>query len=247
MQTTVRQTASRLAIQSALQRYNAGNDSVENFSRTGDDMDAVFTGDGDARLAVQAKFYRANTSDFAVYNRTKSGMQGVLLPYKTPEGADVYFGDVPYGYPPDLYPKFTTFQDATSNQTLAQYDGRNITTSNYLLSGPYHVNSSLSLLSITMPIINNTSSIDTLGWLTAVLDAGLISRVVNAMEGLDESGLTMIIGPNNGTNKFPEGAKYTENGMAAEKESVRFVLPPTNRPMVQRHAKFVKASPRRTM
>jgi len=238
MQTTVRQTASRLAIQSALQRYNAGNDTIENFSRTGDDMDAVFTGDGDARLAVQAKFYRANTSDFAIFNRTKRGMQEVLLPYKTPEGTDVYFGDIPYGYPPDLYPKFATYQEPVSNQTLAQYDGRNITTSKYLLSGPFHVNGSLSLISITMPIINNTSSIETLGWLTAVLDAGLITRVVNALEGLDESGLTMIIGPDNVTNKFPEGAKYGEDGTATENESVRFVMPPTNRPLVQRHTEF---------
>jgi osomolarity two-component system sensor histidine kinase SLN1 len=238
MQTTVRQTASRLAIQSALLRYNSGNTSRENWSRTADDMDAVFTGDGDARLAVQAKFYRANTSDFDVYHRTKREMMEVLLPYKAPDGADVRFGDEQYGYPPALYPRFSVYQDPANNQTLASFDGRNITPSNYLLSGPFHINDSLSLISITMPIINNTSSIDTLGWLTAVLDAGLISRVVNALEGLDNSGLTMIVGPNNATNKFPEGSKFDEDGKAAETESVRFLLPPTNRAEVQRHTKF---------
>jgi osomolarity two-component system sensor histidine kinase SLN1 len=237
MQTTVRQTASRLAIQSALQRYNNnGNDSASNWSRTKDDLDAVFTGDGDARLAVQVTFYAANSSDFGIYSQTKDGMQGVLLPYKTPDGADVHFGDAQYGYPPELYPKFTTYRDPVSKQMLARYEGRNITSTNHLLSGPFNVNSTLSLISITMPIINNTSSIDTLGWLTAVLDAGLISRVVNALEGLDDSGLTMIFGPNNVTNRFPEGARFDQDGRAANEESVRFVLPPTNRNVEPRHA-----------
>ncbi|KAF2681081.1 hypothetical protein K458DRAFT_310480 [Lentithecium fluviatile CBS 122367] len=238
MQTTVRQTASRLAIQSALQRYNAGNNTSNNWQRTGDDLDAVFTGDGDARLAVQVKFYAANSSAVPIYSRTKEGMRGVLMPYKAPDGKDVYFGDDDYGFPPDLYPNFTPYEDPANSQTLASYDGRNVTPRNYLLSGPFSVNSTLSLVSITMPIINNTSSIDTLGWLTAVLDAGLISRVVNALEGLDDSGLTMVFGPNNATNRFPEGSRFDEAGVASEHESVRFVLPPTNRVVAQRHADF---------
>jgi osomolarity two-component system sensor histidine kinase SLN1 len=238
MQTTVRQTASRLAIQSALQRYNAGNTSESNFSRTGDDLDAVFTGDGDARLVVQARIYGASSPDTIAYERTKAEMEGVTMPYKASNGSDVFLGQQPEGYPPSLYPNFTSIQDLDNNQALASFDGRNITASSYLLSGPYHINSSLSLISITMPIINNTSSIDTLGWLTAVLDAGLISRVVNALEGLDDTGLTMIIGPDNSTNKFPEGAKYDQKGDPAENEEIKFVLPPTNRSAASRHTDF---------
>lgn len=211
MQTTVRQTASRLAIQSALQRYYAGNLSDSNWARTRDDFTAVFAGDGEARLAIQARVYAKNTSDLTLLSITADTLQGLQLPFTKPDGENATLGDDEYGFVPELYPKFTTVPttiNATYNQTFATFDGRPINRDSYLLSGPYQVNSTLSLISITMPIINNTSSIDTLGWLTTVLDAGLITRVVNSMEGLDNSGLTMIFGPDNATNSFPTGVLY---------------------------------------
>jgi osomolarity two-component system sensor histidine kinase SLN1 len=101
---------------------------------------------------------------------------------------------------------------------------------NYLLMGPYVVNDTLSLISITMPIINNTSSIDTLGWLTVVLNARLINDVVDAQEGLDDSGVTMIFAPNNVTNKFADGVMYnSRHPDPPEDQSVRFLVPPTER------------------
>jgi osomolarity two-component system sensor histidine kinase SLN1 len=81
-----------------------------------------------------------------------------------------------------------------------------------------------------MPIINNTSNIETLGWLTAVLDAHLIVDVVNAMEGLDRTGLTMLFGPDNAVNKFTDGVTYrSQNPKPPENEAVKFILPPTPR------------------
>jgi osomolarity two-component system sensor histidine kinase SLN1 len=249
MQTTLRQTASRLAIQTALRRYSVdGNTSDSNWDRARDDFDAVFVGEGDARLAVQARLYPSNTSDFYIFNRTVDSMKGIVLPYKDPEGKDVHFGDAPNGYPPDLYPKYTAFQrnvtvaGNTENQWFATFNGREISSSSQLFSGPFRINSTLSLVSITMPIINNTSSIDTMGWLTVVLDAGLIARVVNALEGLDDSGLTMIIGSDNSTNKFPTGTLYSAQGDPNEEEAVSFVLPPTNRTGADRHKAFAMAS-----
>jgi len=196
MQTSVRQTASRLAIQAALQRYyDFNNDTTQNWSRAKDDFNAVFTGDGDARLLVQARVYRRNTSEFGVLNITKDNMQGLVLPYSTPDGSPALFGDDQNGFIPELYPRFDPFTipiNSSFRQTKATYNGRLLDAHNFLLSGPYHVNDTLSLISITMPIINNTSSIDTLGWLTAVLDANLVQKVVNALEGLQDSGLTMV-------------------------------------------------------
>ncbi|KAF2638384.1 hypothetical protein P280DRAFT_83743 [Massarina eburnea CBS 473.64] len=246
MQTTLRQTGSRLAIQSALRRYNVdGNNSDANWDRTRDDFDAVFVGEGDARLAVQTRVYPSNTSDFYIFDRTATAMSdGVKMPYNDSNGKEVFFGDEPNGYPDELYPKFTPFQrqsrsgSQTADQWYATYNGREISATNFLFSGPYHVNTTLSLVSITMPIINNTSSIDTLGWVTVVLDAGLITRVVDALEGLDDTGLTMIIGPANTTNKFPTGVLYSQPGHADEKESVSFVLPPTNRSGEERHKTY---------
>lgn len=198
MQTTVRQTASRLAIQAALQRYYAGNSSDSNWSRTRDDFDAVFSGDGDARLAVQARVYPRdtfNTSDIVLLSVTADTLEGMKLPYTTPDGRNATFGDPIYGFIPELYPRVNTYEvpyNSTFNQTFATYHGQQIDRNTYLLSGPVRVNSTLSLISITMPIINNTSSIETLGWLTTVLDAGLITRVVNGLEGLDDTGLTLV-------------------------------------------------------
>ncbi|KAK7181929.1 hypothetical protein DPSP01_009524 [Paraphaeosphaeria sporulosa] len=235
METTVRQTASRLAIQSALQRYNnLGNNTVENWSRARDDLDAIFTGEGDARLAVQAKLYPKNSSDIALIAMTKGTLQGLHLP-DTPNGDTVFFGDNS-SFIPELYPKFRTYANRVNGsftQWFAEYDGRQIHADSFLVSGPYAVNDSLSLISITMPIINNTSSIDTLGWLTTVLDANLIQKVVNALEGLDQTGLTIILGPNNATNMFPAGVVLNED--APESESIRFVLPPTKRQGQARH------------
>jgi osomolarity two-component system sensor histidine kinase SLN1 len=125
---------------------------------------------------------------------TKTTLQGLQLPYDGSNGEPVVFGDNS-SFIPELYPKFRTYGDRVNGsfvQWFADYNGRAIDADSFLVMGPYAVNDSLSLLSITMPIINNTSSIDTLGWLTTVLDANLIQKVVNALEGLDESGLTIV-------------------------------------------------------
>lgn len=195
METSVRQTTSRLAIQAALQRYNNDdNNTEENWSRARDDFDAIFTGEGDARLAVQIALYPKNSSDTALVAMTKDTLQGLPLPIMGANGQPVLFGDNST-FIPELYPKFQPYSKRINDsfdQWLAEYNGRQINASNFLVSGPYAVNESLSLMSITMPVINNTSSIDTLGWLTTVLDANLIRKVVNALEGLDDSGLTLV-------------------------------------------------------
>ena len=195
METSVRQTTSRLAIQAALQRYNNDdNNTPQNWDRARDDFDAIFTGEGDARLAVQIALYPKNSSDTALVAMTKDTLQGLPLPILGANGQPVLFGDNST-FIPELYPKFRTYPKRINDsfdQWLAEYNGRQINASSFLVSGPYAVNESLSLMSLTMPVINNTSSIDTLGWLTTVLDANLIRKVVNAMEGLDDTGLTLV-------------------------------------------------------
>ncbi|KAF2661971.1 hypothetical protein K491DRAFT_700663 [Lophiostoma macrostomum CBS 122681] len=235
MQTTVKGTATRIAIQSALQRYYGGNNTVENWGRTLDDLSAVFQGGAGTQgfLTVQAQIYPTNTSDFSLVNSTAEQLEPVVLPYLTPNGSNATLGDPQYGFIPELYPRFQTYPiiyNATLNKTAATYQGSTLDANNYLLSGPYKVNDSLSLVSITMPIINNTSQIETLGWLTAVLDAHLITDIVDALEGLDDTGLTMIFGPNNATNRFAKGVLFNSPGHnGTTEEQIRFVVPPTPR------------------
>ncbi|KAJ4366266.1 Histidine kinase osmosensor [Neocucurbitaria cava] len=242
MQILVKQATNRLAPQTALDHYYQGNTSDANWVRTQEDYDAVFSGDDKTRIALQVQIYPYYSSDESIFNRTAYAMQDVALPYKTSSGENATLGDPTYGFIPELYPKFavrTTPYNSTFNTYQAEFNGREIDGSSYLLSGPYRVNDSLSLVSITMPIINNTSNIDTLGWLTVVLDASLITDVVEAMEGLDNTGVTMLFGPNNDTNNFPTGYLYNSpNPDPPKNADVRFLYPPTFRSNVMRHGQY---------
>lgn len=242
MQILVQQAANRLSPQAALNRYYSGNMSDANWSRVQEDYDAIFSGDEKTRVAIQARIYPYNTSDTVLFSRTANSVSNVVLPYQTPNGQNATLGDPTYGFIPELYPRFaieTIPYNATFNTYKAHYEGRTIDNTSYLFLGPYRVNDALSLVSVTVPIINNTSSIDTLGWLTAVLDASLISNVVNAFEGLDTSGLTLLFGPNNVTNIFSPGYLYDSTTPDAPNNvDVRFLIPPTQRQNVDRHGQY---------
>ncbi|USP79128.1 uncharacterized protein yc1106_06402 [Curvularia clavata] len=242
MQILVQQAANRLSPQAALGRYYLGNNSVENWSRVVEDYDAIFSGDMKTRVAIQAQIFPFDSSERAVFSRTATTMADVVLPIKKPNGENATLGDPQYGYIPELYPKFTVQSipyNSTFNTFKAHFEGRTIDNSSYLFLGPYRVNDSLSLVSITAPIINNTSNIDTLGWLTTVLDATLITNVVDAIDGLDKSGLTLLFGPSNVTNVFPPSYLWdTEHPTPPEHMQVRFVAPPTYRKDLQRHGQY---------
>lgn len=233
MQSTVRGTATRIAIQSALKRYYDGNDTAENWARPIEDLQAVFSGGGAGYLAIQSKIYPYNTSNRAVVNATATDLMDLQLPFNKPDGTPATLGDPQYGFIDALYPTFEPTQtpsNATAHQITATWKGRTISAGNYLLCGPYALNDTMSLISITMPIINNTSSIDTLGWITTVLDAHLITDIVTALEGLDNTGMSMLFAPNNETNKFPPGVLFnSRDARASGNQQVKFVLPPTLR------------------
>ncbi|KAF2853552.1 osmolarity two-component system protein sln1 [Plenodomus tracheiphilus IPT5] len=238
MQILVQQAANRLSPQSALQRYYGGNVTDGNWQRTGEDYDAIFSGDAKTRVAIQARIYAYNSSSQVLFSRTANTVADVVLPFLGENGQNATLGG-PDGFIDELYPRFTVETiplNSTFNQYKAHFDGRTIDNASYLFSGPYRVNDTLSLVSVTLPIINNTSNIETLGWLTTVLDASLITSVVNAMEGLDDTGLTLLFGPNNLTNIFPQNYLYN----AADRNppddvEVRFLVPPTSRRSVKRH------------
>ncbi|KAI8933844.1 hypothetical protein NX059_009544 [Plenodomus lindquistii] len=238
MQILVQQAAGRLSPQYALQRYYAGNATEGNWQRTAEDYDAVFSGDVRTRVAIQARIYAYNDSSNVLFSRTANSVADVVIPLHDQNGRNATLGS-PDGFVEVLYPRFTVETisfNSTLNMHKAHFQGRTIDNASYLLSGPYRVNDTLSLVSVTLPIINNTSNIETLGWLTTVLDASLITNVVNAMEGLGDSGLTLLFGPNNVTNMFPENYLYTGQDPASPQDvDVRFLVPPTPRRGITRH------------
>lgn len=233
MQSTARTASTRVLVQNALRRYNAGNNTEQNWVSATNDILAIFQGGQQIALMLQARVYPKNDTGLAgdkpVIEATGTDISGAIpLPRLNPDGSPAYLGEGELGFPSNLYPNFT-FSDRpvndTYNTTVASFDGRTYDQDGMILLGPWETNSSFSLLSITMPVINNTSHVDILGWMTVVLDGRLLYDVVNAKEGLDESGVTMIVGPDDFANKFEASPQLTD----PDDLYVRFVLPPTVR------------------
>lgn len=215
-------------MQNALHRYNSqGNNTIANWGPAQTDLNAAIAGPASGAvgqaLMLQAMLFPRDSSGPAGYssvlNATSENIETILLPYMAPNGSDVYLSDTDYGYPPQLYPNLTYFStpfNSTYNEYRAVFNGEVLKAPNStLLLGPYHVNATFSLLSLTMPVINNTSAIDVLGWLTVVCDARLIGNVISSVEGLGSTGLTLIVGPTNTTNHFPAGLLYNSLGANA--------------------------------
>lgn len=109
-----------------------------------------------------------------------------------------------------------------------------------LLLGPLLINSTHSLVSMTVPIVNNTSYTDIMGYMTVVLDNSLIWDVVNSSIGLTETGVTLLIGPNTINNMITNTsqARVSVDRNSARDLELRFVLPPEERYSKKRHAEF---------
>lgn len=91
------------------------------------------------------------------------------------------------------------------------------------------------MVSLTLPIINNTSQVDILGFMTVVAEASQLRAVQESREGLDNTGIVLILGPTNPQNKFtyderPSTADYIANLTTLEATEMRFVFPPTPLP-----------------
>jgi len=83
-------------------------------------------------------------------------------------------GDTGPGFPPMLYPNLTYIPiaqvdpaDSMTNQTVVYaFPDLQLNKTSHLLLGPLQINSSFAIVSITLPMINNTSDFDVLGFMT---------------------------------------------------------------------------------
>lgn len=245
MQTSANFVASRVLIQTALQRYaQQDNNTDANWARARLDMNSAISGGGSIgqSLLLQSIVFPRNDSGvggpYGVLNTTSSTWNHTLeLPLQNPDGSPVFLGDPGLGYPPPLYPNFTYFSEqynATYRDAHARTNGIELSyDSSSLLLGPWQVSNNLTLVSLTQPIINNTSAVDILGWLTVVMDARLISQVMHNWQGLGETGQTLIVGPADNANIFNPQALSSSS---ATTDQAQFVLPPlTNNTGRHRH------------
>lgn len=167
-------------------------------------------------------------SERGIVNVTGPGVFGtVQLPYTYPNGSAVYLGDPGgLGYPRELYPNLT-YVTGPENQTQTFFEDMLLMSNTTVFIGPYTTNNSFSLFSVTMAINNNTSRQESLGWLTVVLNAYQLYRIINSPEGLQTTGQILLVGPVQSDNKYPSEIRGTV-AQQDEDDLVRFVLPPQN-------------------
>lgn len=143
---------------------------------------------------------------------------------------DAYWDGEKYlstGMPSMLFPNITYTADGPT-----AFDGDfKFEIDSTLLLGPIQVNTTFAMVSITLPIINNTSATDILGYMTVVAEASALYDVQRSREGLDETGIVMLLRPTILGNRFPNevrpsGPDHTISREVMGETDVRFVFPP---------------------
>jgi len=256
LQSSVQAMSTRIVVQNVLLLYNEGNNTQENWSRAAADLQTAIGGGPTSALLLQVILFSKNGTGIGdphgLLNITGDGIRGkIQLPYSYQNSTALFLGDIGLGYPPSLYPNFTyttSVINSTHNSSAAFFNGDPLYSDSTLLLGPWQINASLSLLSITVPVTNNTSAADTLGWMTVVVNAQMVYDVVSSLEGLDNTGTVLLVGPTSPNNKLPpdltDTGKSTANVTAAGKQEVHFILPPLqNESRGIRHSKHAYGEP----
>ncbi|KAI9806413.1 MAG: Histidine kinase [Piccolia ochrophora] len=238
-----------IVVQNALLRYNNGNNTEANWVNVRNELMADFAGRGDAALLLQAALFSKNgTGDggrYALVNVTGENTDEVQLPYMWPNGSSVILGQGDLGHPPDLYPNLTyevnPINDTYNASVAVAFGTTTLNADAALLLGPLQLNSSAALLSLTVPVINNTSATDILGYLSVIANARTIFAVLNSPEGLGNTGETLLLGPTSPGNLFASNVNTSQtalvkatNTTTVEDLDVKFVLPPASD--IPRHA-----------
>ena len=227
MYTSCLYLTSMVLIQQALKRYNNGSDtSAENWREVADDMTAALSNMGSLHHTpgVQSQLRARNVSGPAghqsVLNVTGTGATNIELPWTEGSGRRVYLGQGTLGYPPPLYPNLTVSEgNASSGSYVAVYQEQTLGLGSNLILGPLTITDNFSLMSMTLPVIDNYSITNILGWLTVVQNTRLIDTVVDDHTGLGQTGVTVLLGPTNSDNKFSASTSMSDQ------HNVRFILP----------------------
>jgi osomolarity two-component system, sensor histidine kinase SLN1 len=126
--------------------------------------------------AYQVQIFARDTSGSApvqsVFNVTGPGIT-ISLPWTDEKGAPAQLGQGLAGYPPMLYPNLTITEQQAVGSTVvysAAYDGFDLGLGTNLVLGPLTINDSFSLLSMTMPVVDNYSETNILGYMTVSIE-----------------------------------------------------------------------------
>lgn len=257
LQSAIQLMSTRVLIQQGIQRYNAGNTSYANWARSQTDMQTALNSGSSSSWLLQAQIQSMNNSGIdgnnTLLRATGAGVasSNIRLPYQV-NGSNVCLGADDGGYPTNLYPNFTysTSNSGGQNVTTTYFNNEALNNNSTILLGPWILNETFSLMSITYPVINSTDKTTLLAWLTVLTNVDLIQQVMNSTEGLGATGVLLLIGPTNKNNTYRSGVLYgdAKRKRAAssnpwDNQQVRFVLPPVqNDTRSTRHASYVNAT-----
>ncbi|KIW33413.1 uncharacterized protein PV07_00265 [Cladophialophora immunda] len=229
MGTSVQSIATRPIIQNLLRDFNNGNHTQDLYDAIQDNLLLALSGGNDDAVLLQAAVFprrpRPDQGDSALTNATGKGAASkIVLPFTYKNGTAVLLGDIGSGCPAQLYPNLT-YGDQPSDTTFVIYEDKLLYNNSTLFLGPLFLHSNSSLVSLTVPINNNTSRTDVLGWLTVVVDGKSLYDIVESPVGLGKTGEVVIIGPARPDNLFADdiyGRSESENAEVP----LQFVLPP---------------------
>ncbi|KAL9125721.1 MAG: hypothetical protein Q9217_005123 [Psora testacea] len=235
---SVQAISTRVLVQNALQRYHQGNDTDSNWIRAVSDLQSALGVGGASAMLLQAQVVSKNTTGlrgpYSLLNVTRVDVFGKIpLPYLDLNGTRPYLGDNDTGYPAALYPTLeynSTIINATFNASHAFFAGKQLYANSSIFLGPWLLNETFGLVSVTVPINNNTSMEDNLGWLTVVIYARSIIQVEQSTLGLGTTGQVLIVAPDTPDQRLPRAIQGSGNSRVnrdlAKTQNVRFIFPP---------------------
>ncbi|KAJ3493591.1 hypothetical protein NLG97_g4633 [Lecanicillium saksenae] len=235
--------ASRILLQQAFVDFYNSN-ATDPFDSARRDITSAMTNSQVSGL-LQARLYSRNitgAADKGLLNVTAAGIgqqeKNIELPYLAPDGQRANLSDTQWGYPPSLYPNISysalgkpnPVEPSTEAYLAFAFPGVRISDNGGLLLGPLVVNETYALMSLTIPVRSNQNTAYILGYMTLVVSATSLIDVRNSREGLDKTGMVLIVGPSHPSNQFvgttPSNGTQSPSKTALGDVSARFVLPP---------------------
>lgn len=252
IQSTCSTIASRAVLQNALKNFYQTGGVNQNWTNANNDVSEALESGGLSALLQVTVYSRNATGDpHGILNVTARNTD-ILLPSNYSDGVPIMLGDNDVGYPRALYPNLTYEatpypdpQDPSVNQTMVNaYGNYSLNGTSEVFLGPLQINATYSMLSLTLPIIDNTNASSVLGFMTVVATATFLMEVVQSRAGLANTGVVLLVAPNRHTNKFSYADRAASEGYHPKASSlddvrVRYVFPPAPAPgQTDRHSAY---------
>ena len=242
IQSTSATLTSRVILQNTIKSFYQQNTAVNWTAALEDISDALESGGLSALLQVTVFSRNGTGNPHGILNVTASNPD-ITLPSQYSNGSLVMLGDDGPGYPAELYPSLTYNTTSTSDPMDPNINGTTVTAfgdfvlnnTSKLVLGPLQINETFALISLTQPIIDNENSYYVLGYMTVICAATFMLEVVQSRAGLANTGIVLLVGPDQPTNLFqnadrPATANYHPSMNAIDSAMVRYVFSPSPAP-----------------